>query len=112
MPSAHEVPQLMPQVRQSLEVHGVIHEVLPCPDELSDTALTVQLTGMQIGGVTPFGIEGLPIYVDNAVLEQDHLIMGGGNRTSKIRPVPTELGKLPAVVLVAGLATPKEEAAL
>lgn len=60
MPSVHEVPQLMPQVRQSLEVHGVIHEVLPCPDELSDTALTVQLTGMQIGGVTPSASRGCP----------------------------------------------------
>jgi prolyl-tRNA editing enzyme YbaK/EbsC (Cys-tRNA(Pro) deacylase) len=64
----------------------------------------VDRTGMVIGGVTPFGIEDMPIYVDSAVLEQPEVIMGGGNRTSKLRLDPRELTKLPLVQVVKDLA--------
>ncbi|MHA7269006.1 YbaK/EbsC family protein [Arthrobacter sp. HLT1-20] len=167
----HEEPAtlLMPSVQQAVADHQILHQVLPCPDELSDTALfcehfgvslhqaanaivvtsrkvdpavyamcvvlgttrldvnkkvrellgvkrasfadaelTAQLTGMQIGGVTPFGAASIPIYVDGAVLEQDQVVMGGGNRTSKLRLDPKELRKLPGVEVVTGLAVAKE----
>jgi prolyl-tRNA editing enzyme YbaK/EbsC (Cys-tRNA(Pro) deacylase) len=156
---------LMPTVRDALAANGIAHRILPCADELSDTAafcahynvsleqaantivvtsrkvepsvqavcvvlgttrldvnkkvkellgvkrasfadaeLTVDRTGMVIGGVTPFGIEDMPIYVDSAVLEQPEVIMGGGNRTSKLRLDPRELTKLPLVQVVKDLA--------
>jgi len=66
--------------------------------------VTRDLTGMEIGGVTAVGIEGYPIYVDAAVMEQPKIIMGGGNRTSKLVIVPTELQKLPNVTVIEGLA--------
>ncbi len=36
----------------------------------ADADTTASLTGMMIGGVTPFGVESVPIYVDSAVLER------------------------------------------
>jgi prolyl-tRNA editing enzyme YbaK/EbsC (Cys-tRNA(Pro) deacylase) len=63
---------------------------------------------MMIGGVTVFGIKDLPIYVDNAVLKQKEVIMGGGNRSSKVLLNPDELKKLASVEIVEDLAKPKE----
>jgi acyl-coenzyme A thioesterase PaaI-like protein len=57
--------------------------------------------------VTPFGVESLPIYVDSAVLEQPQVVMGGGNRSSKVLLAPRELLKLPGVTVVEGLASLK-----
>src|SRR5674476_10064 len=73
----------------------------------ADEETTMSLTGMMIGGVTAFGIADLPIYVDRAVMEQARVVMGGGNRSSKLLLNPNELTKLPNVVVVEGLAKPK-----
>ena len=40
-------------------------------------------------------------------MEQAHVVMGGGNRSSKLLLNPNELTKLPNVVVVEGLAKPK-----
>ena len=68
---------------------------------------TAELTGMLIGGVT---IPGLPpewpIYVDERVMEQERVIIGGGNRSSKARLAPAELLKLPNAS-VADIAIPR-----
>ena len=45
---------------------------------------TVAQTDMMIGGVVAIGIENLPIYIDQAVMDQEKVIMGGGNRSSKL----------------------------
>jgi prolyl-tRNA editing enzyme YbaK/EbsC (Cys-tRNA(Pro) deacylase) len=66
---------------------------------------TVRATGMLLGGVTPFGLpEGLPIYVDAAVLARSSVIVGGGGRSSKLRLAPREILKAPGSVVVEGLA--------
>jgi prolyl-tRNA editing enzyme YbaK/EbsC (Cys-tRNA(Pro) deacylase) len=57
---------------------------------------TAELTGMLIGGVTIPGLPpDVPIYLDRRVLEPASIIIGGGNRSSKIRIAPAELLKLP-----------------
>lgn len=57
---------------------------------------TAELTGMLIGGVTIPGLPAdVPIYIDARVMEQARIIVGGGNRSSKIRLAPSELLKLP-----------------
>ena len=66
---------------------------------------TAELTGMEIGGVTPFGLpDALPILVDARVMEPDWIILGGGNRTSKLRLAPAALRALPPIRVVDGLA--------
>ena len=66
---------------------------------------TIEVTGMEIGGVTPFGLpDGLPILVDARVMEPDWIILGGGNRSSKLRMAPDALRTLPSVRVVHGLA--------
>jgi prolyl-tRNA editing enzyme YbaK/EbsC (Cys-tRNA(Pro) deacylase) len=69
---------------------------------------TREVSGMEIGGVTIFGLpENLPVYVDAAVLSQEKVIMGGGNRTSKVVLDPHELTKLPYAQIVQNLAKPR-----
>ena len=91
-----------------MDVNKKVSE-LPAVKRLSfaDEATTRDLTGMMIGGVTAFGIGDLPIYVDSAVMEQARVVMGGGNRSSKLLLNPNELTKVPNVVVVEGLAKPK-----
>ena len=64
-----------------------------------------ELTGMEIGGVTPFGLPArLPILVDARVMEPDWIVLGGGNRSSKLRLAPTALGQVPSIRVIEGLA--------
>lgn len=57
---------------------------------------TAGLSGMAIGGVTLVGLpETIPILIDSLVMEKPTVIVGGGNRTSKLRLAPGELLKLP-----------------
>ena len=57
---------------------------------------TAELTGMSIGGVTLVGLPAhMPILIDDAVFENATVIVGGGNRSSKVRIDPRELLKLP-----------------
>jgi len=91
-----------------LDVNKKVSELLAVKRlSFADEKTTIDLTGMMIGGVTAFGLRGLPIYVDSAVMEQARVVMGGGNRSSKILLHPIELTKLPDVVVVEGLANPK-----
>jgi prolyl-tRNA editing enzyme YbaK/EbsC (Cys-tRNA(Pro) deacylase) len=91
-----------------LDVNKKVSELLSVKRlSFADAETTMDLTGMMIGGVTAFGIGDLPIYVDRAVMEQVRVVMGGGNRSSKLLLSPTELTKLPNVVVVEGLAKPK-----
>lgn len=64
-----------------------------------------ELTDMEIGGVTPFGLpEGLPVLVDARVMEPDWIILGGGNRSSKLRLAPDALRSHPSMRVIEGLA--------
>lgn len=66
----------------------------------ADAEMTKRLTDMEIGGVVAVGIDDLPIFIDEHVLRQKKIIMGGGNRTSKIVLQPDELRKLQNVSVV------------
>lgn len=68
---------------------------------------TKELTGMELGGVTPFGMpENVPVWIDARVIECMRIILGGGNRSSKIILTPTELLKIPNAEVVENLAYP------
>ena len=92
-----------------LDVNKTVREKLAVKRlSFADAETTVEVTGMLIGGVTAIGTSGLPIYVDSAVMRQSEVIMGGGNRTSKLRLDPQQLTKLPGVEIINGLANPRE----
>jgi prolyl-tRNA editing enzyme YbaK/EbsC (Cys-tRNA(Pro) deacylase) len=67
---------------------------------------TRDLTGMMIGGVTPFGLpENLPLYIDAHVMTQETVVIGGGNRSMKIRLAPAGLLRLPGARVIERLAS-------
>jgi len=67
---------------------------------------TAALTGMQMGGVTVFGLPAdLPIWVDARVMTRQRIVLGGGSRSWKVVSAPAILSALPSMVVVEGLAT-------
>jgi prolyl-tRNA editing enzyme YbaK/EbsC (Cys-tRNA(Pro) deacylase) len=70
---------------------------------------TAEATGMSIGGVTPLGLpNGLPVWIDAAVMIPDWVIVGAGTRTAKIRLAPEDLVRAAAAEVIEGLARPVE----
>jgi prolyl-tRNA editing enzyme YbaK/EbsC (Cys-tRNA(Pro) deacylase) len=70
---------------------------------------TVELTGMRIGGVAPYGLpDGMPLYVDAAVTEREEVVTGAGSRSAKVKLHPDVLRRLPNATVVQGLATPRQ----
>jgi prolyl-tRNA editing enzyme YbaK/EbsC (Cys-tRNA(Pro) deacylase) len=68
---------------------------------------TIELTGMAIGGVTPFAVpDDLPIWVDAAVMQRERIVVGGGSRSCKVVGPPAMLTELRSVEVVEGLANP------
>ncbi|MCU1387474.1 MAG: hypothetical protein JWL72_812 [Ilumatobacteraceae bacterium] len=66
---------------------------------------TVDITGMMIGGVTPFALPAdLPIWVDSRVVERERLLFGGGSRSCKVVGPPALLTNQAQVEVVEGLA--------
>jgi prolyl-tRNA editing enzyme YbaK/EbsC (Cys-tRNA(Pro) deacylase) len=64
----------------------------------------ITLTGMQVGGVTPFSLPGgVPLYIDDRIMMLDWIILGGGGRSLKIKTSPAVFPMLGGQV-VSGLA--------
>ncbi len=68
---------------------------------------TRELTGMEIGGVTPFALPpDLDIWVDSRVMQRERIVLGGGSRSCKVVGSPALLTALPNVTVVEDLALP------
>lgn len=66
---------------------------------------TKALTGMEIGGVTPFALpDDLPLYVDRRVMEAPVVWVGGGSRSQKIGIAPVVFTLMPNVTVIEDLA--------
>ena len=91
-----------------LDVNHMVCELLGVRKaSFAPAEATRELSGMLIGGVTPFGLpEALPVYVDAAVMQRDSVILGGGSRSMKLRLAPSALSRLPSARVVEGLAHP------
>ena len=64
-----------------------------------------KLTSMQIGGVTPIKLpKNLPLWVDSRMKQRKIIVIGGGNRTSKIKISPNIFNHTPNTEIVVGLA--------
>lgn len=70
-------------------------------------AETMNQTGMEIGGVTPFGTAtALPVWIDARVIERPQVIIGGGSRDRKLLVPPSTLIGHPLAEVVEDLALP------
>ena len=67
--------------------------------------LTMELTGMLIGGVTPLALpEGLPIWVDSRVMDHEWVILGGGSRSLKVKVDPRVFEVISGAAVIEDLA--------
>ena len=81
-----------------LDVNGKVRQQQGMKFSFAKAEQTVEVTGQEIGGVTPLGLpEGVPVLVDAAVMKRERVIIGGGNRTSKIICPPSLLSEIPTV---------------
>ena len=82
--------------RTRLDVNGVVRRRLGVRKaSFASAEETMQLTGMEIGGVTAFALpDGLPIWIDAAVMARQRIILGGGSRSIKVLTPPSTLAML------------------
>jgi prolyl-tRNA editing enzyme YbaK/EbsC (Cys-tRNA(Pro) deacylase) len=94
----------------SLDVNSVVRREMGVRKASFAAAEPVRaLTGMEIGGVTPFGLPAdLPVLVDARVMAPDWIVLGGGNRSSKLLVHPSVLSALPSVRVVDRLALARD----
>jgi prolyl-tRNA editing enzyme YbaK/EbsC (Cys-tRNA(Pro) deacylase) len=93
-----------------LDVNGVVRKRLEVRKaSFASAEETMDLTGMEIGGVTAFALpDGLPIWVDAAVMARERIILGGGSRSIKVLTPPSTLTKIDSVTVIDGLARARE----
>jgi prolyl-tRNA editing enzyme YbaK/EbsC (Cys-tRNA(Pro) deacylase) len=90
----------------SLDVNGTVRRQMGVRKaSFARAEPTMEVTAMEIGGVTPFGLPPeLPVLIDARVIAPEWIILGGGNRSSKLRVAPDALRALPSVLVIEGLA--------
>ncbi len=87
---AHTLLDVNKRVRKLM---GVSRASFASSDEM------MSLTGMEVGGVTPFSLPGgIPLYVDERVMSLDWVIFGAGGRSCKIKISPEVFEKLGAEI--------------
>jgi prolyl-tRNA editing enzyme YbaK/EbsC (Cys-tRNA(Pro) deacylase) len=91
-----------------LDVNGMVRQRLGVKKaSFASAEETRDLTGMLIGGVTPIALpDGIPVWVDAAVTKPASVVLGGGDRSTKLRMSPGALASLPGVEIVEDLAKP------
>ncbi len=89
-----------------LDVNGVVRKTLGRKKaSFASADETAELTGMQIGGVTPYGLPvDLPLWIDAKVMDVERVIVGGGSRDRKLLVPPASLRALPNATVVDELA--------
>lgn len=106
-PAGHQVACVLLATTR-LDVNGLIRRRMHVKKaSFARADETAALTGMMIGGVTPFALpEDLAVWVDGAVMDLDWVILGAGSRSAKIRVNPNVLRLLSTVEVVPDLAMP------
>ena len=95
-----------------LDVNGVVRKKLGIRrTSFASAEESAEITGMIMGGVTPFGLPAnLPVWVDGLVMTRERIVLGGGTRDRKVVAAPAALGLLPSVEVIPDLARPLEQA--
>lgn len=88
-----------------LDVNGTVRRLMGVRKaSFASAEDTTALTGMIIGGVTPFGLpEGVPLYLDSRLMALDWVVVGGGSRSQKVKVAPSVLAALPGAEVIEGL---------
>ena len=91
-----------------LDVNGAVRRTMGAKKvSFARPEQSAEITGMVMGGVTPFGLPSdLAVLVDTAVMEREVIVLGAGSRDAKLWIDPAELLKLDNVSVVEGLASP------
>jgi prolyl-tRNA editing enzyme YbaK/EbsC (Cys-tRNA(Pro) deacylase) len=76
-----------------LDVNGVVRRRLGVRKaSFAPAEAVVEMTGMAVGGVTPFALPpGLPLWIDARVLDRSRIVLGGGSRRTKVVADPAIL---------------------
>ncbi|NNL47795.1 MAG: hypothetical protein HKO76_05475 [Acidimicrobiia bacterium] len=90
-----------------LDVNGAVRTTMGARKvSFATPELTAELTGMVMGGVTPFGLPtDMDVLVDHAVMDRETIVIGAGTRDAKLWINPAELLKLTRVRVVESLAS-------
>ena len=93
---------------RKLDVNGTVRQLLAAgKTSFASAEETMRVTGMMLGGVTPFGLPAaVPLYVDEGVMGTKEVILGGGSRSWKVAIAPQALLRLPSASVVPQLALP------
>ena len=89
-----------------LDVNGLVRRRLGVKKaSFADRDQTMALTGMAIGGVTAIGLpDEVPLWIDSRVVSRPRIVLGGGDRSSKILAPPDLLLAIPNAEVVEALA--------
>jgi prolyl-tRNA editing enzyme YbaK/EbsC (Cys-tRNA(Pro) deacylase) len=89
-----------------LDVNGLVRRRLGVKKaSFADRDQTMALTGMAIGGVTAIGLpDEVPLWIDSRVVSRPRIVLGGGDRSSKILAPPDLLLALPNAEVIEALA--------
>jgi prolyl-tRNA editing enzyme YbaK/EbsC (Cys-tRNA(Pro) deacylase) len=90
-----------------LDVNGKGRQLMQAKKaSFASAETTAEVTGMVMGGVTPFGRPpNIPLFVDEAVMNHAWVVVGGGSRDMKVKVDPEVFTRLPGTSVVTGLAT-------
>ena len=89
-----------------LDVNGVVRKRMGVNKaSFASAEETRELTGMMIGGVTPFALPpGVPVWVDARVVQRERVVVGGGSRSMKVLVEPRVFALLDGFEVVEDLA--------
>lgn len=89
-----------------LDVNGVVRQRLGRKKaSFASSDETAEFTGMQIGGVTPYGLPAdLPLWIDSRIMDVPDVIVGGGSRDRKLLVPPASLAAIPGAEVIDDLA--------
>ncbi len=90
-----------------LDVNGKVREITGWRKaSFARSVDTADLTGMSIGGVTPFGLPpSVPLLIDAAVMGRPWVIVGAGSRSAKLKVEPGVFRLIEGATVVQGLAS-------